>query len=88
LCFTANVDAILPSVDVDTLLENRGPTAVTWGAAAVDSSKKSEGASEGADSPGRADPLLMVKFHQPSHEFTFGVGMNFISYPLVITPLV
>jgi hypothetical protein len=29
-----------------------------------------------------------VKFHQPSHEFTFGVGMNFISYPLVLTPLV
>jgi hypothetical protein len=33
-------------------------------------------------------PLLTVKFHQPSHEFTFGVGMNFISYPLVLTPLV
>jgi hypothetical protein len=32
--------------------------------------------------------LLMVSFHQPSHEFTFGVGMNFISYPLVLTPLV
>jgi hypothetical protein len=30
--------------------------------------------------------LLMVKFCQPSHEFTFGVGMNFISYPLVLTP--
>jgi hypothetical protein len=29
-----------------------------------------------------------VKFHQPSHEFTFGVGMTFISYPLVLTPLV
>jgi hypothetical protein len=29
-----------------------------------------------------------VKFRQPSHEFTFGVGMNFISYPLVLTPLV
>jgi hypothetical protein len=27
--------------------------------------------------------LLTVKFGQPSHEFTFGVGMNFISYPLV-----
>jgi hypothetical protein len=27
-------------------------------------------------------------FRQPSHEFTFGVGMNFISYPLVLTPLV
>jgi hypothetical protein len=32
--------------------------------------------------------LLMVKFHQPSHEFTVGVGMSFISYPLVLTPLV
>jgi hypothetical protein len=32
--------------------------------------------------------MLMVKFHQPSHEFTFDVGMNFISYPLVLTPLV
>jgi hypothetical protein len=31
---------------------------------------------------------LTVKFRQPSHEFTFGVGMNFISYPLVLTPLV
>jgi hypothetical protein len=32
--------------------------------------------------------MFMVKFRQPSHEFTFGVGMNFISYPLVLTPLV
>jgi hypothetical protein len=32
--------------------------------------------------------LLTVKFRQPSHEFTFGVGMNFISYPLVLTPVV
>jgi hypothetical protein len=32
--------------------------------------------------------LLTVKFHQPSHEFTFGVGMTFIPYPLVLTPLV
>jgi hypothetical protein len=32
--------------------------------------------------------LLMVKFYQPSHEFTFGVGMTFIPYPLVLTPLV
>jgi hypothetical protein len=30
--------------------------------------------------------LLTVKFCQPSHEFTFGVGMSFISYPLVLTP--
>jgi hypothetical protein len=27
--------------------------------------------------------LLMVKFRQPSHEFTFGVDMSFILYPLV-----
>jgi hypothetical protein len=32
--------------------------------------------------------MLTVKFHQPSHEFTFGVGMSFISYPLVLTPVV
>jgi hypothetical protein len=31
--------------------------------------------------------LLTVKFRQPSHDFTFGVGMNFISYPLVLTPV-
>jgi hypothetical protein len=30
--------------------------------------------------------MLTVKFR--SHEFTFGVGMTFISYPLVLTPLV
>jgi hypothetical protein len=30
--------------------------------------------------------LLTVKFRQLSHEFTFGVGMSFISYPLVLTP--
>jgi hypothetical protein len=32
--------------------------------------------------------LLTVKFRQPSHEFTFGVDMSFISYPLVLTPLI
>jgi hypothetical protein len=32
--------------------------------------------------------LLTVKIRQPSHEFTFGVGMNFIPYPLVLTPMV
>jgi hypothetical protein len=32
--------------------------------------------------------LLTVKFRQPSHEFTFGVGMSFICYPLVQTPLI
>jgi hypothetical protein len=30
--------------------------------------------------------LLMVKIRQPSHEFTFGVGMTFVYYPLVLTP--
>jgi hypothetical protein len=30
--------------------------------------------------------MLTVNFHQPSHELTFSVGMNFISYPLVLTP--
>jgi hypothetical protein len=31
--------------------------------------------------------MLIVNFRQPSHEFTFGVGMNFISCPLVTNPL-
>jgi hypothetical protein len=30
--------------------------------------------------------MLTVKFCQPSHEFTFSVGMTFISYLLVLTP--
>jgi hypothetical protein len=42
--------------------------------------------------PSTNDPrvvgVLTVKFRQPSHEFTFGVSMTFISYPLVLTPLV
>jgi hypothetical protein len=32
--------------------------------------------------------MLTVNFRQLSHEFTFCVGMNFVSYPLVLTPLV
>jgi hypothetical protein len=32
--------------------------------------------------------LLTVKFRQASHEFTFRVGMTFVSYPLVLTPVV
>jgi hypothetical protein len=32
--------------------------------------------------------VLTVKFRQPRHEFTFGVGMTFVSYPLVLTPVV
>jgi hypothetical protein len=36
----------------------------------------------------RDRPLLTVKIRQPSHEFTFGVGISFIPYPLVLTPVV
>jgi hypothetical protein len=32
--------------------------------------------------------LLTVKIRQPSHEFTFGVGISFIPYPFVLTPVV
>jgi hypothetical protein len=32
--------------------------------------------------------LFMVNFCQPSHEFTFGVGINLIPYSLVLTPLI
>jgi hypothetical protein len=32
--------------------------------------------------------LLTAKIRQPSHEFTFGVGMSFIPYPLVLSPVV
>jgi hypothetical protein len=32
--------------------------------------------------------MLTVKFRQPSHVFTFDVGMSFIPYPLVLTPVV
>jgi hypothetical protein len=32
--------------------------------------------------------LLTVKIRQPSHEFTFGVGISFILYLLVLTPMV
>jgi hypothetical protein len=31
--------------------------------------------------------MLTVNFRQPSHEFTFRVGINFISYPLLLTLL-
>jgi hypothetical protein len=37
---------------------------------------------------GAGGNLLTVKIHQPSHEFTFGVGISFIPYPLVLTPVV
>jgi hypothetical protein len=29
------------------------------------------------------EEMLTVKFRQPSHEFTFGVDMSFMLYPLV-----
>jgi hypothetical protein len=32
--------------------------------------------------------LLTMKFRQPSHEFTFDVGMTFVSYPFLLTPMV
>jgi hypothetical protein len=35
-----------------------------------------------------AATVLTVKIRQPSHEFTFGVGMTFVSYSLVLTPVV
>jgi hypothetical protein len=35
-----------------------------------------------------AAPVLTVKIRQPSHGFTFGVGISFIPYPLVLTPMV
>jgi hypothetical protein len=37
---------------------------------------------------GDEETMLTVKFSQPSHEFTFGVGITFVSYPLVLPPLV
>jgi hypothetical protein len=32
--------------------------------------------------------MLAVKIRQPSHEFTFSVGISFIPYPLVLTLVV
>jgi hypothetical protein len=32
--------------------------------------------------------VLTVKIRQPSHEFTFGVGITFVSNSLVLTPVV
>jgi hypothetical protein len=46
-------------------------------------------AAKGGQTAGqRAPGLLTVKIRQPSHEFTFGVGMTFVSYSLVLTPVV
>jgi hypothetical protein len=49
------------------------------------------GGSDGGSSNHGTDKragVLTVKIRQPSHEFTFGVGMSFIPYPLVLTPVV
>jgi hypothetical protein len=43
-------------------------------------------AQEGAEPAAAA--VLTVKIRQPSHEFTFGVVISFIPYPLVLTPVV
>jgi hypothetical protein len=41
------------------------------------------------DEPGLCmGEMLTVKIRPPSHEFTFGVGIRFIPYPLVLTPVV
>jgi hypothetical protein len=32
--------------------------------------------------------MLTVQIHQPSHEFPFIVGISFIPYSLVLTPVV
>jgi hypothetical protein len=36
----------------------------------------------------KVETVLMVKIRQPSHDFTFGVGISFIPYPLELTPVV
>jgi 23S rRNA C2498 (ribose-2'-O)-methylase RlmM len=47
-----------------------------------------EEASRLQNSNAKLSQVLTVKFLQPSHEFTLGVDMSFIPYPLVLTPLV
>jgi hypothetical protein len=42
----------------------------------------------GSRLPSSDTAVLTVKIRQPSHEFTFGVGISFIPYPLVLTPVV
>jgi hypothetical protein len=36
----------------------------------------------------RVSRVLTVKIRQPNHEFTFSVGISFIPYPLILTPVV
>jgi hypothetical protein len=40
------------------------------------------------EEPQVPEVVLTVKIRQPSHEFTFGVDISFIPYPLVLTPVV
>jgi hypothetical protein len=46
LYFNARIDNILPSVDINAFLKNRGLAVVTWGAAILDKSSELEGGSE------------------------------------------
>jgi hypothetical protein len=46
-----------------------------------------EGSLEDEQGPSMVE-MLTVKIRQPSHEFTFSVGISFIPYPLVLTPVV
>jgi hypothetical protein len=59
---------------------------VGYGGAVAGIALLRRGRSHRADGDGR--DLLTVKIYQPSHEFTFGVGISFIPYPLVLTPVV
>jgi hypothetical protein len=47
-----------------------------------------EGLHEDEQGLSMGEELLTVKIRQPSHEFTFGVGISFIPYLLVLTPVV
>jgi hypothetical protein len=60
----------------------------SFGGRAVENSGTGHGVYAGISLKIRASLLLTVKFRQPSHEFTFGVGMTFVSYSLVLTPVV
>jgi hypothetical protein len=44
--------------------------------------------SKGCGRASAGGSTLTVKIRQPSHEFTFSVGMTFVSYSLVLTPVV
>jgi hypothetical protein len=59
-----------------------------WDSSDEDEEPKKQGMSTIAMVQESSSPLLTVKIHQPSHEFTFSVGISFIPYPLVLTPVV